>query len=188
MRGDPRRSERAQRSMMDAAGIAKVYDDWALLIRQRRRGAGDVVAVSDLWVIADPTKRTVKGGMRGSLIDRRAEARTAGASILELATGRSTLDAGEADAMLTDALDVLANSRSRSKRIGRPPKDYGEHERTIMRIHWTSTKHRTNRDALAAMAADGVKASVQMATRLLGPSGRKPGTRGPRKPERIIKR
>lgn len=172
-----RASERAQRALVEAAGATKIYTDWALLIRQRRKGCDDVIVVSDLHLIADLSRRTVKGGLRQSVLDRRAEARRAGASILEARTGRSTLQADEADAMLSAALDTLAGTRAHSSRIGRPPKEYGAHEITIMRIHWTSTRHRTNRDAVAAMAVDGVKVSVQKVTRLLGPSGRKPGIR-----------
>lgn len=175
---DKRRSARTQRAMHDKAGIDRVYDDWSLLMKQRRAGAGDVVAVTDLWLIADPRARTVKGGMRQSLMARRTALRKLGVTILELSSGRSTADDAEADAMLADALDVLANTRSRSRTIGRPRKSYSDDQVTIMRLHWLAIgKHRTNRDALAAMAADGVIVSVQMVTRLLGPSGRKPGNR-----------
>lgn len=188
VRDDKRRRVRTQRDMLADAGVTRVYEDWALLIRQRRPGTQDVVVVSDLWVIADPRARTVKGGMRQSLMARRAELRKAGASIVELSSGRSTTDAVEADAMLADALDVLANTRSRSARIGRPPKSYTPDQQTVMRLHWHSRQHVTNRAALAAMAADGVRVSVQMATRLLGPSGRKPGTTGPRPAKKAPKR
>jgi hypothetical protein len=41
------------------------------------------------------------------------------------------------------------------------------------------TEHASNRAAVAAMAADGLKVSVQQVTRVLGPSGRKPGVRQP---------
>lgn len=179
--GNRRRSERAQRAMLKADGVERIYDDWSLLMRQRRKGRGDVIVVTDLWVIADPARRTVKGGMRQSMIERRAEARQRGASIFELSSGASTLHADEADDMLSRSLDALANTRAMSKTIGRPPKVYSDHEQTIMRLHWHALrKHPTNRDAIAAMASDGVRVSVQMVTRLLGPSGRKPGGKGNR--------
>lgn len=189
VREDSRKSERAQRAAMAADAITKIYTDWSLLIRQRRRGAGDVIAVTDLYLIADTGRRTVKGGMRQSVIDRRAEARRAGATIFELSTGRTTATPDEADAMLSAALNTLAGTPARSTKTGRPPKTYSDHELTIMRLHWLALgKHRTNRAAVAAMAADGVKASVQKVTRLLGPSGRKPGTTGPKKPKPRRKR
>lgn len=178
VRDDARMSLRSQRAALTAAGVSRIYDDWDMLIRQRRRGHGDVIVVVHLYLIADPTRRTVKGSLRQSVIDRRAEARRAGASILELSTGRSTLTADDADAMLANALGTLAQSRARSERIGRPPREHSERERDVMQRHWTSMRHRTNREAILAMANEGVSVSVQRVTRLFGPSGRKPGLPG----------
>lgn len=180
VRKDCRVSMTSQRRWMDERGIDKVYRDWSLLIRHRRQNVADVIAVTDFFLVADPKRLRVRGGVRQSLIDRRREARQKGASILELRTGRSTLNPDEADDMLLHAMDVLAGTQSRSSKTGRKPKTYSDHEMTIMRLHWRSMEHRTNRIALAAMAADGVKVSVQIVTRILGPSGRKPGTVGPR--------
>lgn len=180
VRDDARRSKPGQIASLKAAGIARIYEDWALLIRQRRKGHGDIVVICSLYLIADPARRTVKGGMRQSVFDRMRELREIGASVFELDSGRSSSNEAERDDMLSEAFDRLANSRARSDRIGRPPKTWTDDQQTIMRIHWKSRDHVTNRDALKAMAADGVKVSVQQVTKVLGPSGRKPGTTGPR--------
>jgi hypothetical protein len=187
VRDDARRPKRAQIATVKAAGIVRVYEDWALLIRQRRKGHGDVVVVCSLYLVADPKRRTVKGGMRQSVFDRLREMRQVGASVFELDTGRSSSNEDERDAMLAEAFERLSQSRAHSDRIGRPPKVYTDDQKTIMRLHWTSMKHPTNRDALKAMADDGVRVSVQQVTKLLGPSGRKPGTTGPR-PKKAPKR
>lgn len=183
----PRRSKKAQIAAVKAAGVTRVYEDWPLLIRQRRKGHGDIVVVCSLHLIADPKRRTVKGGMRQSVFDRMRELRTVGAYVFELDSGRSSSNEDERDAMMAEAFDILANSRARSDRIGRPPKVYSDDQQTIMRIHWKSRDHATNRIALKAMEADGVKVSVQQVTKLLGPSGRKPGTSGLR-PKKARKR
>lgn len=185
VREDRRISLRAQKKAASDRGIRKVYEDWALCIRQRRAGSGDVIAVKRLYLVADPSKARAKGGMRQSLVNRMAEAETAGAMILEMDTDRRTSKPAEKYAMLNDALDVLAQTRNRSKRIGRPPLKFSDDQMTIMRLHWKSMEHRTNEIAQAAIAADGVKVSIQALTRLLGPSGRKPGTTGPRPPKPV---
>jgi hypothetical protein len=176
VRDHARRSERVQRAALKARGVDRIYSDWDLLVRQRRKGHGDIVEVTDLWVLPDPSRRTVKGGLRRSLIERRAQLRALGVTIFEVQTGLSTANEAEADAMLANALDVLAGTKERGKKIGRKPKAYSDDQVTIMRLHWLAIgKHRTNRDALAAMAADGVVVSGQKVNRLLGPSGRMPG-------------
>lgn len=185
VRDDSRRPIKAQLAMLKAEGVTRIYTDWSLLTRQRRKGHRDVIVVTDLWVIADPTRRTVKGGMRKSIMERMREVSRVGASILELTSNRSTLIEDDKYAMLGDALDVLANTRARSSRIGRPPREWTEDQKTIMRLHWHSRQHASNGAALAAMADDGLRVSVQQATKVLGPSGRKPGTSGPKpKPRR----
>lgn len=176
VRDDKRRTERVQRALMKQHGIERVYADWLLLMRQRRKGLGDVVAVTDLWVIADPSKRTVKSGMRKSLMQRRAELRSVGASILELTTGRHSLDVEQADAMLADALDVLANTRNRSRRIGRPAVQWTDAERIVIKMHWLSREHPNDQKALAAIKRDGIKSANYARVRAeFGPSGRIPG-------------
>lgn len=189
VRDDKRRTERAQRALLREHGIERVYADWLLLMRQRRKGLGDVVAVTDLWVIADPSKRTVKGGMRQSLMARRAELRRVGASILELQTGRTTLDPDQADAMLADALDVLANTRNRSRRIGRPAVQWTDAERIVIRMHWLSREHPNDNSALDAMRRDGIKSANYARVKTeFGPSGRIPGGGKPSRDTQWAKR
>lgn len=176
-RKDSRISMKAQTTTLVRFGVpeGKIYDDWGLCIRQRRKGYADTIAVASFFLIADPKRLRAPGGLRDSLIARRAEARKAGATIVDVGANLSTADLDEADEMLRLAMHILAGTQQRSERIGRPPKEYTGDQMTIMKIHWRSNASRTNREALNAMAADGVKVSNQIVTRLLGPSGRRPG-------------
>lgn len=178
VRPDARISEREQRRAVTTSGALRVTGDWSTVMRSRRKDAtADVVIVKRLHLLADPSKLRARGGMRQSMLDRLAALRSRGTEVIEADTGRSTGVAGQYEAMLADATATLAQSRERSKRIGRRPIEYSEDALAVMRLHWRSMDHRTNGHALAAMASDGVRVSAQKAARLLGPSGRKPGTR-----------
>lgn len=180
VRDGDRRSIKTQTAMVKADGIERVYRDWELLIRQRRKGVAEVIVVTDMWVIADPTQRTIKGGMFRSVIARRAEARRVGASIFELSTGRSTLHPDDADAMLLDARDALSGVRSTNV-IGRRPVVWTDAERQLIELHWLSPQYSNDRAAIAVMRASGIKSVwLQRVRHEFGPSGRKPGTTGPR--------
>lgn len=181
VRRDGKASERAQRQSAREAGISKVYDDMALLLKQRRKAGRDVVAVKRLSLLADRAKRRQRGGLRRSLWDAIDAIEATGSTILELDTNRSTKTRAERDAMIRDALDDLAYSRARSKTIGRPKREWTDAQMAIMRLHWTSNMHVHNEAAVAAMASDGLVVSVSVVTKLLGPSGRLPGTRRDRR-------
>jgi hypothetical protein len=183
VRDDRRRSERAQRAIGREHSIDRVYTSWPLLMKQRRKGAGDVVAVTDLWVLADPKQRSMKGGVRNSMMKRVAALRAIGASVWELTTGLSSSDPVQYDAMLAAALDALANSRQHARgKYGRRKADWTREHRLIAQMHWRDHVTHSNDDkALAAMRADGVpSANRKRVAAELGPSGRKPGTTGPR--------
>lgn len=177
VRDDRKISLKSQRAAAEAAGITRVYADLAMLVRQRRKGLGDVVAVRRLHLLADPSARRRKGGLRQSMWNAIDAIEATGSSIFELDTLLSSLRQDERDAMIRAALDTLAQTRERSDKIGRPPTPRAEDDLRVMREHWFSTRHATNRDAIAAMDADGLKTTASVVGKLLGPSGRLPGTR-----------
>lgn len=176
IRQHARHSLQAQKAAMAERGITKVYTDLDLMIRQRRHGAGDVVAVRSLLLLADPTAKRQAGGMRQSLYKTIDAIEAAGAAILELETGRSTADARQRDLMIRDAVDSLARTRAGTRRPGRPRTTWTEQEVAIMREHWFSRRHETNEAAVAVIVEAGVRrATVSKAGKLLGPSGRQAG-------------
>lgn len=177
VRQHARHSLASQRALMAEHGIAKVYDDLDLLLRQRRRGAGDVVAVKRLMLLADPRSLRKAGGMRQSLYKTVDAIEAAGATILELESNRSTGVARERDLAMRDAVDELARTRAGTGRPGRPPKPWTAEQIATMREHWFSRLHPTNEAAVAAIVAAGVKgATVSNVYRAMrAGSGRGPG-------------
>lgn len=167
-----RHSLPSQTIALEAVGVTKIYDDLDLCIRQRRRGKDDMVAVVRLLLLADPSRRYQAGGMRQALYKAVDAIEAAGASILEVDTGRTTADARQRDMMIRDAVDDLARTRKGTRRPGRPNRVWTDEQRTIMQIHWRDLRHLTNRDAVAAINASGVKCSVSQVIKLLGASGR----------------
>lgn len=167
-----RHSLPSQTVALEAAGVIKIHDDLDLCIRQRRRRHGDVVAVTRLMLLADPSRRYQAGGMRQALYKAIDAIEAAGATILELETGRSTSDPRQRDQMIRDAIDDLARTRKGTRRPGRPRRVWTDEQRTIMEIHWRDLRHRTNRDAVAQINANGVRCSVSQVIKLLGASGR----------------
>lgn len=175
-------SLRSQRGLMASHCITKVYEDLALCIQQRRKGQGDVVAVKRLALLADPKQKRRPGGMRQALYKAVDEIEAAGAYVIELDTGRTTQSPRDRDMMLRDAIDELSRTRYGSRKIGRPARQWTPEQRTIMRLHWFDIRHATNRDAVAAMRADGlVGITESIALKLLKGSGRNPGPKSDRK-------
>lgn len=172
-----RHSLPSQRDAMAHHGITKVYDDLALCVRQRRKGAADVIAVKRLQLLADPAHRRKLGGMRQSLYAALDAIETAGASVWELDTDRRTLDQRQRDLMLREAIDTMSRARPSARPPGRPQKVWTPEQQTIMRLHWHSTKHATDDAAVAAIRADGVPAAKRQVHRVLGPSGRRGGSK-----------
>lgn len=168
-------SSRSQRAALEGAGVERSTGDWDTIMRAHRKDAPTVVAVRKLHLIADPKRRHRAGGMRGSLIERLANCRQRGGIVWELDTGRRSDSDADYHAMLADALDHLAGTRARSRNIGRPKLQLSEREETIIRKHWFDLRHATNADALAAMAAEGVRLSEHAVYRRVGKSGRAPG-------------
>lgn len=177
VRNDRRRSERSQRVMVTPACGNRIYTDWPLMIRQRRPGSADTLHVSDLWIIVDPARRTTKGGLAQSLVERRAEARRAGiVAIVEASTGLRSDNPEQADKMLAAALATISGTRRRSRTVGRPRVIWSDSDLVVVRMHWQSRQHANDRAALAAMKADGIRgAYYQRVYAELGPSGRRPG-------------
>lgn len=183
VRDHPKRehSIRSQRDAMARAGIERVYTDWQLLLRQRRKGTGDRVAVKRLHLLADPARKRQRGGLRQSLYDAIDAIEAAGAVIVETDTGRTSADKLQRDAMIREAVDELAHSRVSARKIGRPAIVWTPEQITIMRLHWQSRRHPTDNAARAAIIADGVPASMQQIRKVCGKSGR---PMGPKKSNR----
>lgn len=161
---------------MAVHGIAKIYTDIALLVRQRRKGNGDVVAVKRLMLLAEPKALRKLGGQRQSLRDAISAIERAGATILELDTGRRRDDKAVREAMLLDAIDELSRTRALSDRIGRPPKVWTDEQKRVMTRHWFDHgKYMSNQAAVRAINADGVAVTVSQVHKLLGPSRRMAG-------------
>jgi hypothetical protein len=176
VRTDVRHSLQEQQRLMAVHGITKIYEDLDLCIRQRRKGYGDVVAVKRLALFADPKHLRHKGGMRHSMRAAVEALERAGATILELDTGRRRDDLSVREAMMLDAIDQLSRSRYKSQNIGRPRKEWTPEQQTIMRLHWFDhVRHYSNEAAAAAIRADGVQASASQVHKLLGPSRRLAG-------------
>lgn len=174
VRKSDKRSLAAQKAAMERAQITRVYDDLDLCIRQRRRGGGDVVAVHRAMLLADPKDKRKLGGLRASFRAHLDRLEDAGAVLLELDTNRSTASPRDRDLMIRDAEDELGRVRRYSK-TGRPARVWGKDELAVMRLHWFLREHLTNKDAVAAMVADGVRVSASQVYKALGKSGRELG-------------
>jgi hypothetical protein len=164
----------SQEAAMKRAKIAKLYTDLDLCIRQRRRNLGDVIAVHRAMLLADPADKRKLGGLRGSFRRNLDRLEAAGAVLLELDTGLTSLKKRERDAMVRAAEDELGRIR-RYSRTGRPNRVWGKDELAVMRLHWFSREHLTNKAAVAAMHADGVRVSMSQVYRALGKSNRELG-------------
>lgn len=167
-----------QRKKMDNHEISRVYDDFDLLIRQRR--PGDTVAVTHLHLLADPKRKYRRANLLEAL--RRIEA--TGSHVLELSTGLKTKNRSERDTMLINACEAMALGRipTQGGKIGRPKRKWDERDTQILMRHWHSLKHSTDAVAVLAMRADGVMdVTPSIVRKLLGNSGRRPGSRPKRK-------
>lgn len=163
---------------MDLHAIAKRYTDRALLIRQRR--SGDVVAVKRLMLLAAPNRKA--GGTRADLYAAIDALEAAGATVLELETGRSTSDRKQRDGLIRDAVDDLAQTRKGTGRTGRKSTTHSPEQIAIIRLHWYDLRHPTNEYAIEAMARDGVKVTTRQISKYCKGSGRPIG--GPKRTKR----
>ncbi len=126
IRPHKRRPENGQRSALEAVGCDRVWveskdETLDACVKQLRRG--DVLAVLELWLLAEPRSKEVRAPRRTLWAAVQAvEAR--GASMLETSSGRSTKR--ERDAMMSDAIDWLSGAaRGRKGAVngrGRQPK------------------------------------------------------------------
>lgn len=160
----------SQRAAMRKFEIKRVYDDRALLIRQRR--PGDAVAVAWLHLLTDPARKYRRADLMGAIQSLEEK----GAHIWELGSGLKSNKRGERDTMLVNAYEALALGRVPKKggKIGRPRREWTEPDVTTLRLHWYSNRHRTDALAVAAMRADGVKnITPSIVRKLLGNSGRR---------------
>ena len=183
MRKHARHSLPSQKALMDVRGITKLYTDFDLLVRRRRRGHGDVVAIKRLMLLPDPSNRRKAGGMRQALYKALDDLEAAGATLLELETNRSTANAREREMAIRDAVDDLARTRKGTRPPGRPQLEWTEDQQIIMKRHWFNHRdYQSNPAAVRAINAAGVKASMCQLRKMCGPSGRvMGGYRGPRR-------
>lgn len=185
VRKHPRHSEKAQREALQRHGISKIYTDIDLCIRQRRKGHGDVVAVTRALLLADPRDLRKSGGLRQSMwtaIDR-IEAK--GAAVWEINTDLRTSDPRQRDAIIRANVDALARTRPNAQPPGRPPATWSDEAKAIMWRRWPSMAYDTDGAALDAINAALAEIDVRAATlkqvkRVCGPSGRRGGPK-PRK-------
>lgn len=175
IREHPAHRLQEQKRLMDEHGISRVYSDLALCIRQRRAGHGDVVAVKRLMLLADPKHKRARGGMRQSMRSAVAAIEAAGATILEIDTGRRRDDPAVREEMMLDAIDQLSRTRYGSDKIGRPRRVWSEDQLTIMKLYWFDHRIATNQEAGDAIRAAGVKASNSQIFKAIGPSKRVAG-------------
>lgn len=188
VRKHPRFSERAQRDAMLRHGIAKIYTDLDLCIRQRRKGHGDVVAVARAMLLADPRERRKNGGMRQAMwaaLDRIEET---GSTVWEVETDRRTSDPRQRDMIIRDNENTLARSRPTARPPGRPAAKWSDEARAVMWRHWPSLAYDTDSEALAAINKALAEIKVRKATsrqvkRVCGPSGRRGGPKPKRSTE-----
>lgn len=165
-----------QKRALDAVGCdllymeGKIENALALLIRQRR--PGDIVAVYELRVIADPKSARKLGGLRASLFASMDAIEDKGASFWEVSTDLRSTDLRQRDRMIRNAVNRIARSRT-GRPAGRPTREFSAAELDIMRRHWTSLKHASNADAVKAMLAEGMRdLTPSIVAKRLGSSGR----------------
>lgn len=175
VRAHARHSLKAQRAAMTNAGVEKVYEeDIELLIRQRRDGHGDVVAITDAHLLADPKAKRKKGGLRAEFYRVLDALHLKGVTVWELSTNYRSSDTRERELMNRKAVETMARTRIYDK-IGRPPKVWSVEQRAIIKKHWFSTAHMTNAAAISAIRKAGVQCSASQAAKLFGKSNRMPG-------------
>lgn len=172
VRDHPRHKIGPQRSAMEKHGIRKVYTDLPLMIRQRIKGIGDVVAVTHAMLLADPKDARKKGGLSASFYRAFDALEAKGVAIWELSTDLNSTKLPERDKITRNATQELSRSRALSDKVGRPPRVWPDRELQIMKLHYYSTKHPRDADALAAIQAAGVKITYMQLRHALGPSGR----------------
>lgn len=175
VRTHARHSLKAQRTALTAVGVEKIYEeDIELLIKQRREGRGDVVAITDAHLLADPKTKRKKGGLRAEFYRITDALHLKGVTIWELSTNYVSSDTRQRELMNRKAVDTMSRARIYDK-IGRPPKVWSPEQRAIIEKHWFSTAHLTNAAAISAIRKAGVQCSASQAAKLMGKSNRLPG-------------
>lgn len=145
------------------------------LIRSLRRG--EVVAVSQLHLLAPPKKKS-NDKPRLALWTAVRAIEDKGASFIEVDSGRRSIIPHERDDMIREAIEKITHSgRSPRKRDvpGRPPKEYSDKDLEFARNEWFSLKHKTNGAALKAIQKRLKKWNLSLCYKRewgFGPSGR----------------
>lgn len=171
----------AQHRALVAAGVScrATYEQGrggeTLAVAIRSLGPGDELAVLRAYLLVDVAKVRDASARRIALWDIMGAVDAAGAVVWEVESGRKSATTHERDGMIADAIEVFARSRVRGlvRKAGRPRRVWTDSEREIVVRHWHDLRHATNKAAIKAMAADGVKISETDAWRVAGPSGRR---------------
>ena len=180
IRDAQRRPIGPQRSRMEDRGIRKIYTDLALLIKQRIEGAGDVVAVDLLMLLAEPTDARKLGGKSASLMRVMAALERKGVSIWELDTDLRSTKSAERDKMIAAALASFQRRRYESTKRGRKQSPFSQMQDAIAKPIWFNVMKPDSNKAAADEIAKAFKAagcprkklSVAVLLKRLGPSGR----------------
>lgn len=173
-------SLQAQSAELVEAGASRIYDDMELLLRQRRKNHGDVVAVRRVLLLADPTQTYRPGGVRQSMLDVFDRIEASGAIVLETSTGLRSDDKKQRDRMQRIAIDELSRARKGSKGIGRPINQPLRDKADVMSLHWRDHKtYETNEAAVDGINLDprmgGMKVTESQVLKVLKGSGRRFG-------------
>lgn len=156
----PRYTEAGQRAALTAPGInARCILNLADATREevlRMTRPGTVLAIQHLHLIADPTRKHQKGGMRADLWKAIDAFERKGAVFWELYTGLRTDTKAGRDTMTRAAVETLARGRhktERSDKRGRPEADFTPQQLRDAKAIWRNVKDYPRwEDADAALA------------------------------------
>lgn len=154
----------------------RVYDDAAKLLKAVRKGAGDTVVVTYVYLFADPTHARKRGGLRASMRVVLDGLRKNGATVYDLDTHTRATTADDYIRLERHGTDALARSNASGDKPGRRRTPIPAEKLAAVEAMWRNVvKFRTNDAAtLAINALDGVRISKQALERRFGNSGRKP--------------
>lgn len=153
----PRYLAKSQRQALADADVTLVYEQGSRrgnatrLDLERSLRSGDVVAVLHAFLMAD---QSVRGKSRADFWKAVDAIESRGATIWELYTGLRSANPRERDMMFRAAIEALArgrHKRNENDKRGRPGWKPTDDELAKARAIWGSRKHKTWKDALAAL-------------------------------------
>lgn len=153
----PRYSAKGQRQALADAGVSIVYEQGtkrANAVRadlEKSLREGDVVAVLHAFLLAD---QSVRGKSRDDFWRAVDAIESRGATIWELYTGLKSAEPRERDMMFRASIEALARGRHKRNehdKRGRPGWKPTPEELAQAKAIWESRRHKTWKDALAAL-------------------------------------